>query len=390
MPQFFYKAMNDSGENLQGTILADSTQHAKYILIKDGFVPLQIRRKKRAKKVILKGSYLIDFTAELAQLLQASVPLHQALSLLEESYRSSKYHVIILDILEALNQGKSFSQALEQYSSSFSPIYIAMVRSSEKTATLADALQDIVQLLEGQRRIKKCCMAALAYPAVLFTFAIVILLAFIFFIVPSFFDLFEGKKLGGLTATVFNISHFAVNHSYLVMFGIQGVILSFVLAMKLRCLKKVFLRLPIPFLKAFLLQSALVRFSRTCSVLLGRGVPLVDSLKMAIPVLNHPSLELAISDAYLAVMEGKPLSAALKHHSLIPNMILKMIAIGENSGKLEKIFKHISTIYEADINKKFMLMQTFLQPIVLLIIGALIGTILLAIMVPLTDVSALL
>ena len=388
MPKFRYKAISDNGKWLKNSIFADSLEQAKYLLSKDNIVAIEIKETKE-KREALKRKDLLEFTMELSKLLKAKVPVYQALLLLEDNYRNSKHHYLIYEIIEDIKSGKQFHQALMKHKSSFSPIYISMIKNGEESATLAETLQELVNLFESHNKFKKCCISALAYPAVLLSFAVIIFFVFIFFVIPSFFDLLQDRELNGLTSTIFGISKFAISHSYIFVGSIVAPIISLILAARINKVKKLIFKLPIPFMKQFLLESALIRFSHSAHLLLRQNLPLTESLKLSIPLLNHPLLEEIIKDSITSISQGKSLSESLKQNKIIPNIFVKLISIGENSSNLDEMFKHIYMIYEQSMEKKFILIKNLLQPIVLVIIAAIVAMMIFAVMVPLTDVTTM-
>lgn len=391
MPLFRYRAVTVQGKGLKGVIDADSLLVAKERLRKQQILVTQVEPiSSSEKKLILPKPLLLAFTRELAQLLKAGLPLYESLLTIEEKYRRHPQHSLFLDLCDHLKEGSSFSAVLKRYPQTFDRIYLSMVQVAEQTGNLAHVFDQLAELITRQQKLKKQLVSALSYPSFLALFCFFIVCGLLFFVVPSMKELFEGRALHPVTSLILAVSHFANTH----VIGLASTLLLFVggvvaLTQTVGGKKEIYrLSLQIPFLKTLLLHSSLVRFCRALSMLLDGGVPLLESLTLSRNVVKSPLFESAIEEAEKKVMQGERLSAALKHSPVVPTLVLRMLALAEETGKMGDAFSSLTEIYEEEMEKHLAQINTFLQPILLITLGAIVGLVVLSILLPLTDVSS--
>jgi general secretion pathway protein F/type IV pilus assembly protein PilC len=391
MAIFRYFAINDKNRKIKGYIDADNLEDAKYILGKKQVVITDILEfESEKKKITLSKSSILNFTEEMSKLLAAGLPLYEALFALKDKYENHAFFPIILDLCDQIKRGKNFSQALAYYPKIFDFLYCSMVANAEKTGSFSVALDEISKILKRAEDLKKKLISALLYPAILMVFCFIVIFTLIFFVIPTLFELFEGKNLHPLTKIVLFISQFANAHKTAVFSSFASFILCIVVCFKVPSFKKktyAFL-LNLPILKKIMLKVALIRFSRAFSVLLDSGVSYVEALSLSKEVMNHPILEKDISEAEKKIIVGEKLSEALKKGTNIPRLIIRLLEVAEESAKTSAILLHIAGIYEDELDKNLTRLTTILQPILLLILGGIVGLIVLSVLIPLTDVSS--
>jgi general secretion pathway protein F/type IV pilus assembly protein PilC len=392
MPLFRYVALNLAGKKIKGVIDADTLDAAKEKLKKQEIMAITIALEKDKGEVVLPFDLLLAFTRELAQLLRAGLPLYESLLTIEEKYRTHKAHPLFLDLCDRLKTGNSLSSALTCYPKSFDEVYLSMVGAGEQSGSLGESLQQLALLIARQSRLKKQLGSALIYPAFLGVFCLVVVFSLLFFVIPSMQELFEGRALHPLTQVVLAVSNFA--NTYLV--AIVSIILTVVLALLL------FIRAPrgkivvqkimlvLPFVKTMIIQTALTRFCRSASLLLLGGVPLLDALALSRRVMKHPLLEKVVEEAEKKIIEGAHLSDQFKLVSYIPPLVSRMLAIAEETGRMAPMMENIADIYDEEIERSLQQVTTLLQPVLLVVLGGIVGVVLLSILLPLTDVSSFL
>ena len=211
-----------------------------------------------------------------------------------------------------------------------------------------------------------------------------------FFVVPSMKELFEGRDLHPITAIVLNMSNWLNAHTHFLLFSITGAISGIFICIRSSAGKRWLyqLSLRIPFVQTLLLHSALVRFCRSLSMLLTGGVPLLDALSLSRNVVKSPLLEESILDAQKRVGQGERLSKAFIGAPLIPPLVLRMLSLAEETGKMGDAFLHLADIYDEEMEKHLGQISTYLQPALLILLGAIVGLVVLSILLPLTDVSS--
>ncbi|MBX7067113.1 MAG: type II secretion system F family protein [Parachlamydiales bacterium] len=391
MPLYEYTAISDAGKKVKATIDADSLQDAKLKLIRRQIAVVQLESLSGKKlQVRLSKTDVLNLTREIARLLQAGLPLFETLSALEEKYRGQKTHKLLLDLCDSVRSGYSFSQSLARHPEIFDLLYISMVANSEKTGSLGLALKDLAELLNRQLQVRKQIVSALLYPALLSGFCLVILSALLFYVIPSLRELFEGRELHPFTKIVFAASQFACNSKAILSILFIAIIsLATFAAFSKPWKEKLFtfsLRLPI--LKEFFARVAFVRFFRAAATLLDGSLPLIQAFDQARRVMRHPTLETVIADAEEKIAQGQPIHKTFENHPLIPPLIPRMIGIAEEGGKLPFMMHQIAQIYEEELEKTLTRFASLAQPVLLLLLGTIIGFVLLSVLLPMTDVSS--
>jgi len=391
MPLYRYRALSEEGKSLSATLNADSLLDAKQKLLQRKILAFKIDlvSEKDLNRGLAKKDVLA-LTRELARLLQAGLPLFEAISALEEKYRGHKSHRILLDVGEWVKTGHSFSSGLSRHFRSFDILYISMVANAEKTGRLALCLDELSALMERQLHVKKQVMTALLYPAILSVFCLVVLSSLLFFVIPSLQELFEGRDLHFFTRIVFATSRLACeSKSVLLILSIlfTGLVIA---ASLIRSWKEKLIRivLRMPIAKTLFAKVAFVRFSRAAATLLEGGLPLIAAFSQARTVMRHADLEQIIFRAEIKIAQGESLSASFSNHLLIPPLIPRMLGIAEQSGKLSFTMQQIAQIYEDELETTLSRFATVAQPVLLLFLGALVGFVLLSVLLPLTDVGS--
>lgn len=393
MVLYRYEALSDAGKKVSGVIDAESLSSAKEKLRAARVLVVDLKTfEKKKKEIPLPSPLLLDLTRMLAQLLRAGIPLYESLVIVEEKYRRHRFHPLLIDLCDSLKAGLSLSESLKHYPETFDPIYIAMVHAGEQTASLPIVFEELCALLHRQTKLKRQLMSAAAYPLFLGSFCVVVFFALLIFVIPSMKNLFEGKALHPITQLIFGASDFVIAHGIALAICFAFSILGIAALLKQPRLRAYGDRLILktPFLKDFVIEAATIRFCRTASLLLSGGLPILATLRLSCRVMKNRLLEAVIAQAELKVSEGQPLSHILRDSSLIPPIVPRMLSIAEETGKTAFMLQNIANICEENLEKKLQQLSTFLQPALLLLLGLIVGLVLLAILIPLTDVGSIL
>ncbi len=370
---------------------AESIGHARSLLLQRKILvtSLQILPERKRERVLQKKD-LLSFTRQTAKLLKAGLPLYETILSLEEKYRTSHLQSFLLDLTEKLKAGRSFSEALAMHPKNFDFLYCAMVANAEKTGSLEQTLEEIANLLERGEKLKGQLVSTLIYPSFLLGFSLMVVCSLLFYIIPSLFELFEGRALHPLTQCILSCSHFAISHKLAILSVFVVSLASLSLCFFSQKIKerfgRIFLRLP--FVKSLMLKVGFVRYFRSLSALLQGGVPLLDALKLSRSVMLHSLLDRQMKEAERRVREGWLLSVHLEKSSLVPQWVCRMVGVAEKTGDLQNMLRHIADIYEEELEKSLAQISTFLQPLLLLILGVIVGVVVLSVLIPLTDVSS--
>lgn len=391
MPLFRYKALSAQGKTLKGVIDADSLLAAKERLRREQLLVTEVEVQKEGQKErTLPQAFLLAFTQELAHLLRAGLPLYDSLQTIEEKYRRHKAHPVLLDLADHLKEGHALSAALKRYPKIFDSIYLSMVGVAEHAGNLVEVFAQLAQLIERQHKLKKQIVSAIAYPAFLFCFCLSVSLGLFLFVIPTMKELFDGKILHPMTTCVIAISNWLCVHFSTLALTLLVAIGALVFFWK-RGSGKYHLYLfctKVPLVKTLLLHSALVRLCRALAMLLGAGVPLLEALHLTTIIVKNPLLEASLLEAEKRIMRGERFSQALKESSHVPSLVIRLVAISEETGKMQEAFGHLCAIYGEEVEKHLSHLTTFLQPLLLIILGMIVGLVVLSILLPLTDVSS--
>ncbi len=393
MPAYFYLYLDAKKRKKRGRVEAPSLLEAKERLRGQGLLVTKIKpAPKNRRGVQLKRQALLTFTTELHQLIQSGLPLFDSLLLIAEQYQNEPIYPTLSKLCKEIEEGKSLSAAMEDTPTSFPPLYTAMIQSGEMSGSLQGVLAKLVALLTRQQRLRKQIVTAMVYPAVIASFCVVVVLLLLTFAVPSIEALYSGHTLSPFTHLVLSVSRFLTKRwmVYLPMIALTLLLtVTYIKSPKGQASRRrLVTRLPI--LKTLLLQSALARFTRALATLQEGGVGLVEALSLSEGLLAHPELEPLIAHAKAQIIDGSSLSRELKASPLIPPMVSRMLAVGEESGQLPALLEGIAGHYEEEVEKSLTRLAALAQPAILIVMGGIVGVIMLAVLLPLTDVSQLL
>jgi len=391
---FQYRYIDGKGKKKKGLIEALHADEAKDKLRQQKILVTALNETSQKKQTSnqLRKEALITFTTQLAGLLQAGMPLYESLLSLEEQYRQDPFHPILLSLCEQIKAGSSLSEAMDQFPGSFNRLYCSMVAAGESVGALDETLDKLATLLNKQSKLKKQIITALIYPALLFSFSMVVMFLLLTFVIPSLETLFEDRDVNRFTKSVMLFSNF-LTHKWmyylpLVIGAIAGAYFGLTSEKGKRWIQRQFLRLPL--LKTLITQTAIARFARTMGTLLQGGVTLIQALQISRKVMRNPFFEEVVEEAEGKIIEGSLLSLELKKSPLIPTLVPRMLAIGEEGGNTSSMLQKIADLYEDEVEKSLTRLTALAQPVILVFMGGIVGIIMIAVLLPLTDVSAFL
>lgn len=392
MPMYSYQAVEVNGKKRNGFIEAHSERDAKGILREQGVMVSRIAEKtKVSSKQNLSGQTLMTFTIQLSQLVGAGVPLYESLAALEEQYRGDNIHQIVLSLCEQIKAGSSLSEAMSHYPDSFDKLYRSMITAGESIGALDVVLERLSYLLGRQMKLRGQIKTAMIYPCILASFSLMIIILLLSFVVPSIEGIFADRPLNGFTVLVLSVSHFLRDYWWLYVPAIAGGIAY--LVMKLRSSAgRLWLErnlLKVPLVRTLVIQASVARFCRTMGTLQQGGLTIIDALRISREVMRNVVLEAEIQNAENRIIEGSSLSVELNKSKLIPSIVTRMLAVGEDSGTTVIMLNKLAEMYEEEVEKTLDQVMALAQPVILIFMGTMIGMILMAILLPLTDVSSL-
>jgi general secretion pathway protein F/type IV pilus assembly protein PilC len=392
MPLYNYQVYDSSGRKKSGFIEAQNEREAKEKLRDQGMMVASVSVKKSASsRQNIKGENLLAFTLLLSQMLNAGVPLFQSLVAIEEQYRDEPFHRVILSLCDQIKSGMPLSDALANYPDSFDKLYCSMVRAGESVGALNVVLDKLSLLLTKQMKLRREIITAMIYPAILGSFSLLIIAMLLGFVVPSIEGIFADRQLNNFTRFVLSASHWFRNWWWLYMPAVGGLIAYLVIKIRSESGKRWIERnfLKVPLIRTLMVQASLARFCRTMGTLQQGGLTMIDSLRISRDVMKNVVLEGEIQNAENKIIEGSSLSAELTKSKWIPAMVSRMLAVGEESGSTSVMLNKIAEMYEDELEKTLARVMALAQPVILILMGTVIGIVLMAILLPLTDVSSL-
>ena len=392
MPLYDYQAFNQQGKKQSGVVEATNQKEAKDKLREKGLMVSKMGSRTRvSSKQNLVGDNLLAFTLQLSQLVNAGVPLYESLVALEDQSQREPYHRIMLSLCEQIKAGSSLSDAMKLYPESFDRLYCSMVGAGEAAGALGLVLERLTQFLSRQMRLKKEITTAMTYPLILSCFCLLIIGVLLGFVVPSIEGIFADRQLNRFTAFVLGVSH--IFRYYWWLYIPTGIGLVVFTIYKLRTkegklwLERISLKLPL--IRTLVIQTSVARFSRTMATLQQGGLTMIDSLRLATDVMKNIVLEEEMKGAETKIIEGSSLSAQLKQSKYIPTMVSRMLAVGEDTGNATVMFNKIADMYEDNLEKTLSRVMALAQPVILIIMGGIIGLVMVAILLPLSEVASL-
>jgi len=406
VPTFYYRAKKGLDETLKGRIEAENQEDAVNRLIAQQLFPVSVEEVKTARparpqsgrsisrqimrlrrirnSVSLKE--LVAFTQKLSTLIRARVELLGSLKILYEQTEDSRLREIILDIYTQVKEGKTFSDSLKGFPETFPPLYGSLVAAGESSGHLDAALEQLSDFLYREHSLKNKIMVALAYPALLLSVGLVSVFVLINFVVPRLKPIFQnlGKDLPLITKIILNLS--VVSHN--IWFWAAGTIAIVIVLLYLRKGSRFFNNLSakiatnLPVIKRLKEDQELTHFARALKLLLGGGVAALKALEIASPTVASPRLRAELKVVCAKVAGGSRLSESMEGSAMLPPFFVKMIAVGEESGRLTEVLDDITKSYTQEIESDIALISSLLEPVLILGLGLILGTIVLAILLP--------
>jgi type IV pilus assembly protein PilC len=395
---FIYKAKDRTGQLMTGSILADS-EHAVAIHVREkGYFITKITQEgednslslfiDNLKSISLKEISI--FCRLFSTMVDAGLPLVTCLNVLIEQTDNPRMKKAIQDVYMKVKEGETLSKALGNHPLIFPGLMINLVEAGEVGGVLDEVLGRLASHFEKEHKMNEKIKSAMTYPAVVSGMAVMVVIFILTFILPTFVQMFAGmnKELPLLTRTLLAISAFLRNYA---PFLIAGVIISFY-GFKVAYRKDEFkeivdgftLRLPIVGMLSR--KVGIARFSRTLSTLLHGGVPIITALEVVQKTIGNIVMTKALGNAQSGIKEGLGLASTLAQSKVFTPMVIQMVSIGEESGALDKMLEKIADFYESDVDDVVTRLSSIIEPVIIVILGVVIGLIVTAIMIPLFDV----
>jgi len=399
---FAFRAMDVAGTSSAGEVEAESKAQVTEQLRQRGLIVLDVSEKKEPFKLeqLWQTWKRIDmrelsvFSRQFATLVASGMPMLRTLHTLEEQTQDERIEAAIGGLRADVEAGSTLEQAMERHPEVFDRLYRAMVRSGEESGRLEDALDRIAYQVEKSDALRRQVKSAMMYPALIFGFAMVVLVAVVAFVIPVFAGIFEemGEENPGEDASLPLPTQVCVTASE-AMTGfwyilIPGLIISFVAFFKWKRTEKgkemwdrFVLRLPAQ-IGDVIQKVALARWSRTFSGAVSAGVPMLQAIKLTGETSGNIVIEQAMEDVYASVKRGGSLAGPIEQNPIFPAMVGHMVAVGEETGQLEHMLSKIADFYEAEVDAKVKALTSLIEPIMIVFVGGIVGFIVIAMYLP--------
>lgn len=388
---FHYEGINKSGQKMVGDIQARSLALAKADLRKQGIISNKVIKKRKPlfdkkNKKITPGDITV-FSRQLATMIQSGIPLVQSFDIVAKGQTNKRLKDLIEEIKNDVETGLTLAESLLKHPAYFNDLFCNLVDAGEKSGSLDVMLDKVATYKEKIETIKKKIKKALTYPMAVMVVALVVTAGLLIFVVPQFEALFKGfgADLPAMTRAVVNMSKFFQSYWYLIFGTLGGAIYAFIYAKNhspnfAQSVDRSLLKFPI--IGSIMEKASIARFARTLSITFAAGLPLVEALKSVAGATGNIVYSKATDRIREEVSTGQQMNIAMENTHLFPNMVIQMVSIGEESGALEKMLSKIADFYEEDVDNAVDALSSLLEPIIMSILGILVGGLVVAMYLP--------
>ncbi|MFK8054165.1 MAG: type II secretion system F family protein [Woeseiaceae bacterium] len=392
---FNWEGVDKRGQKVKGKVMAGSEAEVRADLRRKGVVPNRIRKQSTlfaGTQKITAGDIAI-FSRQLATMMAAGIPMVQAFEIVGTGHENQSMQKLILDVKGSVEGGSSLHEALAKHPLYFDDLFVNLVEAGEQAGALETLLDKIATYKEKTEAIKKKIKKALTYPAAVLVVAVIVTIVLLIFVIPSFEDLFQGfgADLPAFTRMVVDLSAFVRTKGYIIALavGLGGFTFFYFKkrSKKMReTLDRISLKLPI--VGGILEKSAIARYARTLSTMFAAGVPLVEALDSVAGATGNIVYENAVREMRDEVSTGQRLQQAMENTDLFPNMVIQMIAVGEESGQLDEMSGKVADFFEEDVDNAVDNMSSLIEPLIMGILGILVGGLVIAMYLPIFKMGA--
>jgi type IV pilus assembly protein PilC len=404
MPEFYYEALERGGKQVKGTIEAANEDIIIEKLRGMGYYPLKVVQQKSGgsdmdifslpgvKNVMhrVKFKHVMVFTRQLATLIDAGLPILRSLYILTEQVESIIFKEKILAIAKSIEGGSSLSEAMSKHPKVFDNLYVNMVRAGEIGGVLEAVLNKIAHFLEKRQALIGKVKSAMMYPVVVMGLAVIIVVFILWKIMPKFVDIFEqlGAELPALTQFLVDASYIMLNETWKIVVAVVIVVLIY---RQINSTKKGKLffdktKMRIPVLGDLIKKVAIARFAGTLATLVTSGVPILQSLDIVRDTSGNEVIALAMDKVYNSVKEGDSIHEPLSECPVFPPLVVHMVAVGEETGAIDQMLNKVAEAYEQEVDNTVDALTSILEPILIVFLGIIVGTIVVALYLPLFSI----
>lgn len=403
MANFKYTVKDKNGKTLKGTIETISREAAIESLRGKGLVIIGLAQEKASVFSIagLKGGGrkkikiedLVIFSRQLATMVNAGIPLVNALDILAEQMENILFKQVVAKVRDNVEAGSSLSEALAKHTNIFSNLFINMVKAGESSGMLDEILERLATYLEKTASLQRKIKSALVYPAVVSLMAIAITVFLLVKVIPVFGDIYSGfgAKLPMPTQLMINLSNFMRRYFYLAITGLVLTVFFGNRYLKTESGKLKFdrLKLNVPIFGILIRKVSVSKFTRTLSTLIKSGVPILSALEIVSKTSDNRIVEIAVDNVRSNVKEGEPIADPLSRSGVFPPMVVRMISVGEQTGELEKMLGKIADFYDEQVDAAVSGLTSLIEPLIIAFLGIVIGGVVICMFLPILQIGTL-
>lgn len=398
MPFFKYTAKNKFGETIKGKVEAKAIDQAASLLNSRGLLVIKLEPLLKDSFAMIKSMTggikfddVVNLTRQMSTMITAGLPLAGALNIL---VRDGKPEVtkIVATILQDVEGGNSFADALAKHPKIFSRLYIQLVRAGETGGVLDTVLERLADNMEKEKEFKAKTKGALIYPVIVVIAMLVVAAIMMIFVIPKLTEMYRdfGSELPTLTKGLIGISDFAVKYWYIVGGLIAAGIVVFKNYYKTKAgrYKIDEFKLKLPIFGELTKKIILTEFSRTLSLLLGSGISLLEAISIVSDSVENIVYRTALQDVNKQVEKGSSLSESLSHYEMFPTILHQMMSVGEETGKLDEVLKKLSVYFERESEHAIKNMTTAIEPMIMIVLGIGVGAMVIAVIMPIYNLTS--
>ena len=385
---FAWEGRDKRGARIKGRSLAPDEAALRAELRRQGIAPSKVSKQRDSRRggKVTPGDIAV-FSRQLATMLAAGIPLVQAFEIVGSGNEKAAMQKLILDIKADVEGGTSLHEALAKHPLQFDDLFVNLVEAGEQAGALETLLDKVATYKEKTEALKAKVKKALFYPAAVLVVAVIVTVVLLIFVIPQFEALYKGfgADLPAFTQMVIGLSRFVQHDGLYLAMVLGGIVWAFFYFKKRSRAMRQFLDrmvLKLPVIGPILNKSAIARYARTLSTMFAAGVPLVEALESVAGATGNIVYETAVLKMRDEVSTGQRLQRAMENTGLFPNMVIQMIAVGEESGSLDTMSGKVATFYEAEVDNAVDAMSSLLEPLIMAVLGVLVGSLVIAMYLP--------
>jgi type IV pilus assembly protein PilC len=385
--QFIWEGKDKRGHKVRGKALAANEQALRADLRRQGVAATRVKTQSKRGGGKVQPQDIAVFSRQLATMMSAGIPMVQAFEIIGNGHEKPAMQKLVLDIKANIEGGSTLHESLAKHPLYFDDLFVNLVEAGEHAGALETLLDKIATYKEKTEALKKKIKKALMYPTAVLAVAIIVTVILLIFVIPQFESLFKGfgADLPAFTQMVVNMSKFMQHQGWMLLIVVGAAIYAFLYFHKRsrnmrRAIDRAMLKFPI--IGPILVKSAIARFARTLSTMFAAGVPLVEAMQSVAGATGNIVYEEGTLRMKDEVATGQRLQRAMENTGLFPNMVVQMIAVGEESGSLDTMSGKVAEFYEAEVDNAVDSMSSLMEPLIMAILGVLVGGMVIAMYLP--------